>query len=166
MTDLRLIRATESDLAFITATERHDGYEAVVGRWDEEKHRAALSDSRYAYFLGCIGFEPIGFVILRDWASSESVTLLKRIAVSNPGQGYGRHLLRAVIGEVFQKTDAHRLWLGVFPENLRARRAYEGVGFNSEGLARGSAFFGGVFRDELVMSILRTEWPPSNLRPR
>jgi hypothetical protein len=85
MTDLRLSRANETDLAFITATERRDGYNRVVGRWDEEQHRAALSDRRYAYFIGYIGVEPIGFVILRDWASSERVTLLKRIAVSNPG---------------------------------------------------------------------------------
>jgi hypothetical protein len=52
MTDLRLSRANETDLAFITATERRDGYDRVVGRWDEEQHRAALSDRRYAYFIG------------------------------------------------------------------------------------------------------------------
>jgi RimJ/RimL family protein N-acetyltransferase len=49
----------------------------------------------------------------------------------------------------------------VFPQNMRARRAYEAVGFVPEGIARGSAFFGGVYRDELVMSVLRTDWPPN-----
>jgi RimJ/RimL family protein N-acetyltransferase len=46
----------------------------------------------------------------------------------------------------------------VFPENARARRAYEAVGFRAEGVARGSAFFGGIYRDELIMAILRPEW--------
>ena len=59
---------------------------------------------------------------------------------------------------MFEQTDAWRLWLGLFPENIRARRAYEAVGFQAEGVARGRAFFGGVHRDELIMSLLRPEW--------
>jgi diamine N-acetyltransferase len=43
-------------------------------------------------------------------------------------------------------------------ENARARRAYVAVGFKAEGVARGSAFFGGAHRDELVMALLRPEW--------
>jgi diamine N-acetyltransferase len=68
-------------------------------------------------------------------------------------------LLRAVVDTIFHETDAHRVWLGVFPENARARRTYEAIGFKAEGVARGSAFFGGVHRDELIMAILRPEWP-------
>ncbi len=36
MINFRLARAAEHDLPFIMATERHEGYDAVVGRWDEE----------------------------------------------------------------------------------------------------------------------------------
>ncbi len=157
-TDVVLRRATPGDLPFVMSTERLDGYDAVVGRWDEERHRATLSDGRHAYFIGADATAPVGFVILRDWASPERVTLLKRIAVSRPGQGLGRALVRAAAARVFEETDAFRLWLGVFPENERARRAYEAAGFEAEGVARGSAYFGGVHRDELVMSILRPEW--------
>jgi len=63
-----------------------------------------------------------------------------------------------VVGAVFAETNAWRVWLGVFPENLRARRAYEAVGFKAEGVARGNAFFGDVHRDEPVMALLRPEW--------
>lgn len=157
MPQLLLTRATLTDLPYIMATERQDGYDALVGRWSEDKHREAFADRRHAYFLGQIDDEPIGFAILRDWASSERVTLVKRIAVSKPGRGLGRQLLGAVVERVFQETDAHRLWLGVFPENARARRAYEAVGFIPEGVARDSAFFGGLHRDELIMAILRTD---------
>ena len=59
---------------------------------------------------------------------------------------------------IFEQTSAYRVWLGVFPDNDRARRAYEAVGFQREGVARGNAFFGGIHRDELVMSILRPDW--------
>lgn len=63
-------------------------------------------------------------------------------------------------------TEAHRLWLGVFPENLRARLAYESAGFISEGVARGAAFFGGVQRDEMIMAILRADGAKASDRSR
>ena len=154
----RIERASKTDLPFIMATERMEGYDDFVGRWDEARHLAALDDAHHAYFLARDGATPLGFAIVRDWASAERVTCVKRIAVANPGSGLGRQLLREVVDRIFRDTDAHRVWLGVFPENERALRAYEAVGFKAEGVARGNAFFGGIYRDELIMAILRPEW--------
>jgi RimJ/RimL family protein N-acetyltransferase len=155
---LTLARADASAIPFVMATERTAGFEEFVGRWEEAQHRAALADGRHAYFIGSERAEPIGFVIVRDWASPERVTMIKRIAVSRPGQGYGRALLGQVVDAIFTETNAWRVWLGLYPENMRARRAYEAVGFTAEGIARGSAFFQGAHRDELVMAVLRPEW--------
>jgi RimJ/RimL family protein N-acetyltransferase len=154
----RLVRGTLDDLPFIMATERLPGYDALVGRWDEQRHRDAFVDGSHAYFVGFDGAAPGGFALLRHWNAPERVTLVRRLAVVSPGQGFGRVLLGAVAGRVFLDTDAYRLQIGLFPDNLRARRAYEAVGFRAEGISRGSAFFGGVHRDELVMSLLRPEW--------
>jgi len=156
--DFHLLRATADDLPFIMATERREGYDALVGHWDEPRHREALADGSHVYFIGVDGSVPVGFAILRHWASTERVTLVKRIAVVGPGQGHGRLLLAAIVDRVFSETAAYRLWISLFPDNHRARRAYEAVGFTAEGIARGSAFFNGVHRDELVMSQLRPEW--------
>ena len=158
MSTLVIIRADASAIPFVMATERIQGFDQFVGRWDEDRHRAAFADGRHVYFIGQMGGEPVGFVIVRDWAASERVSLIKRIAVCRPGQGYGRVLLTQVVDAIFKQTNAWRVWLGVFPENLRARRAYEAVGFKAEGVARGSAFFYSVHRDELVMAVLRPEW--------
>jgi diamine N-acetyltransferase len=155
---LNIIRADASAIPFVMATERTAGFEQFVGRWEEAQHRAALVDGRHAYFIGRDAAGPIGFVIVRDWAAPERVTLIKRIAVGRPGLGYGRALLTGVVDAVFRETNAWRVWLGVFPDNTRAQRAYEAVGFRAEGIARGTAFFGGVHRDELVMAVLRPEW--------
>jgi diamine N-acetyltransferase len=156
--NLKIERASKTDLPFVMATERTEGYDTLVGRWDEARHLAAIDDDHYAYFLAGDCATPVGFSIVRDWASPERVTCVKRIAVSSPGKGLGRWLLRAVVGVIFRDTDAHRVWLGVFPENERARKAYEAVGFQAEGVARGSAFFGGICRDELIMAVLKTGW--------
>ena len=155
---LEVYRGGEADLAYIMATERIAGFEDLVGRWEMTQRRTALADGRHAYFVARDGSQPIGFAILRDWASPERTTTLKRIAVSRPGIGYGKALLRRLVDLVFTDTEAYRLWLGVFPENVRARRAHEQVGFRAEGIARGSAYFGGLYRDEMVMAILRLDW--------
>jgi len=158
MSALSIVRGDASAIPFVMATERVAGFEELVGLWDEAQHLAALDDGRHVYFIGHAGAGPVGFVILRDWGSPERVTLIKRIAVSRPGLGHGRALLAKVLDAVFMETNAWRVWLGVFPENIRACRAYKAVGFQAEGVARGTAYFGGIHRDELVMAVLRPEW--------
>ena len=139
LSSLTIARADESAVPFVMATERTAGFDKFVGRWEEAQHRAALADGRHAYFIGRDGAEPVGFVIVRDWAAPERVTLIKRIIVARPGEGHGCVLLAAVLDAVFAETDAWRVWLGVLTDNTRARRAYEAVGFQAEGVARGSA---------------------------
>jgi len=153
-----VVRGDESTIPFIMATERIPGFENIVGRWDEARHHSALSDGRHAYFIARDCGAPVGFAILRDWNSPEHVTMLKRIAVRDPGRGFGRSLLRKVIDVAFEGTDVWRLWLGVFPGNIRTRRTYEALGFKAEGIARGCAFLCDFHRDELVMALLRPEW--------
>jgi diamine N-acetyltransferase len=155
---LTIARADACAIPFVMVTERTAGFEPFVGRWEEAQHRAALADGRHVYFIGCDGAEPIGFVIVRDWGSPERVTFIKRMAVTRPGLGHGRALLGQVVDAVFRETNAWRVWLSLYPDNTRARRAYEALGFQAEGIARGSAFFHGVHRDELVMAVLRPEW--------
>lgn len=155
---LVLVRGGPEHLPFIMATERGEGYEHLVGRWEEDRHLAALADGSHAYFVGHEGGRPLGFVLLRFWNAPERSTLVRRVAVAVPGQGDGPRLLSAAVDRVFEDTDAHRLSIGLFPDNLRARRAYERVGFVAEGIARGSALFHGTFRDELVMALLRPDW--------
>ncbi|AMY02958.1 hypothetical protein AB0V79_07290 [Mesorhizobium ciceri] len=55
--NFELVRAGENDLPFIMATERREGYDALVGRWDEARHRQALLDDAHAYFVGVDGSE-------------------------------------------------------------------------------------------------------------
>jgi RimJ/RimL family protein N-acetyltransferase len=162
----QLRRAVAADIPFIMATERLPGYEDLVGRWTEEEHRTALADRRYAYFIGEIESRTIGFVMVRDWDSADHVTLIKRIAVVEPGNGHGPLLLTHLVDRIFRDTSVHRICIGLYPHNTRARRAYESVGFKAEGISRGSAFFHGVHHDELVMALLRPDWPSDRVQLR
>src|SRR4051812_30267420 len=129
--NLTLRRGSQSDIPFVMATERLEGYGELVGRWEADKHLMALGDGRHAYFVALADGAPVGFAILRDWASPEQVTLVKRVAIARRGHGLGTAMTRALVAEVFATTDAHRLWIGTFPDNERARRAYEAAGFQA-----------------------------------
>ncbi len=155
---ITITRATEADVPFIMATERLPGYEAFIGRSDEEQHRGRLTQERFAHFIARNDGVPVGFAILRDWNSPDGITLLMRIAMAQPGQGHGKLFLCRLIDLVFTETACHRFWLGQFPDNLRARHVYESVGFTAEGIARGCVFLFGMHHDELILSILRPEW--------
>jgi RimJ/RimL family protein N-acetyltransferase len=155
---LQVVRATEADIAFIMATERIPGYEVFIGRWDHAQHAQALADGRHAYFLGRRSGRPVGFAIVRDWAAKHRVTYIKRVAASEAGQGVGRELVAGVVDAIFDQTEAYRVWLHTLALNERARRAYQAIGFQQEGVARASSFYQGEYRDELMMSVLRPEW--------
>lgn len=155
---LRLARPAADDIPFIMACERMEGYERLVGRSEESWHRAALAGDLYRYLLALNGDRAVGFAILRGWDAPDEIAHIKRIAVVEPGRGFGKAFLNLILDAVFGETRTYRLSLGLFPDNLRARRAYESAGFKAEGISRGSALFDGAHRDELVMAMLRPEW--------
>ena len=150
--------ANRADLDFVFATERLPGYDELVGRTGRVQHESFLEDGRHAYFLGEEAGRPVGFVIVRDWNAADGCSLVKRVAVTEPGRGIGRAMLAAVIDRVFADSPCYRLEIGLFPSNERARRTYEAAGFTVEGIARGRVFMGGAHHDEMVMSMLRPDW--------
>lgn len=83
---------------------------------------------------------------------------LKRIVVEQKGYGFGRETIRLVKEMVFDKFQAHRLWLDVMVHNIRAYNLYLSEGFIEEGILRESLKQGENFIDLRVMSILESEY--------
>lgn len=55
-----------------------------------------------------------------------------KFVMNNPeyrGKGYGKKMLQLAIKFAFEITDVQAVHLNVFPENTRAKRCYESVGF-------------------------------------
>lgn len=74
------------------------------------------------------------------------------------GKGYGTDAVNALVDFGFGELRLERIWLEVWTENQRARRAYEKAGFVHEGTARNDRYEGGRFTSSHVMSMLRDEW--------
>ena len=74
--------------------------------------------------------ELIGFFCYSvDLSNNEG--MLKFI-MNNPqyrGKGYGKEMLQLAVKYAFEITDVQAVQLNVFPENERAKRCYESVGF-------------------------------------
>jgi RimJ/RimL family protein N-acetyltransferase len=74
------------------------------------------------------------------------------------GRGFGRDAMRALLTYLFLDRNLHRVELTVIADNVRAIRAYDAIGFGTEGRLRGNRFVDGERVDELIMSILRPEF--------
>jgi RimJ/RimL family protein N-acetyltransferase len=66
--------------------------------------------------------------------------------------------VNALVDFGFGELRLERIWLEVWTENARARRAYEKAGFVYEATLRNDRYEGGRFTSGDVMSILRDEW--------
>jgi RimJ/RimL family protein N-acetyltransferase len=113
-------------------------------------------------FLICLldGERPIGEVSLMELDLRHGSAELG-IFIGEPdewGKGYGTDAVNALVDFGFGELRLERIWLNVWTENERARRAYVKSGFVHEGTLRNDRYEGGRFTSGHVMSILRDEW--------
>jgi RimJ/RimL family protein N-acetyltransferase len=83
------------------------------------------------------------------------------IMVGEPGDrghGHGTDVLLALVGFGFTSLRLERIWLDVYDFNPGARRVYERVGFQHEGIQRHALFREGRFVDVHRMAVLSGEW--------
>jgi RimJ/RimL family protein N-acetyltransferase len=73
-------------------------------------------------------------------------------------QGFGTETMYLLQRHGFETLNLNRIFLKVYADNLRAKRAYEKAGFIHEGTQREAVFKRGKFGDILVMSVLQREW--------
>ena len=82
------------------------------------------------------------------------------------GNGYGTEATRLMVAHAFETLGLHRIALTVFAFNERAKRSYEACGFTVEGRAREAIRRDGQWWDEILMSILASEWVPTRENSR
>jgi RimJ/RimL family protein N-acetyltransferase len=125
--------------------------------------RMAADQGKGAYvFTACLLADdrPIGDVVLFDLDLVNGSAGLG-IMIGEPGdrgRGHGTDMLEALVGFGFASLRLERIWLDVYDINPGARRVYERVGFQHEGVLRHAFFRDGRFVDAHMMSILSGEW--------
>ncbi|WP_329458118.1 GNAT family N-acetyltransferase [Streptomyces sp. NBC_01497] len=109
----------------------------------------------------------IGEAVLNEWnPGNESCNFRICLVPGTYGHGSGTEATRLIVGYGFEQLGPHRVSLGVYAFNPRARRVYEKVGFVAEGVLRDALFWQGRRVDAAVMSILAPEWFQHRGRPQ
>lgn len=101
----------------------------------------------------------VGNIVLDFNEVHESVFLQIYIGDSNcQGKGIGAKAMNLALNYIFVEKQKHRVHLKVFEDNVPAINLYEKLGFIKEGIERDSHKMHGVFRDQLLYSMLSREW--------
>ncbi len=74
--------------------------------------------------------------------------------------GYGTEVMRLLLRHAFETLNLNRIFLRVDAGNLGGIHAYLKAGFVQEATLRQAIFRDGKYCDDLVMSVLRSEWTP------
>lgn len=133
---LLLRKGSSTDIPWIRSVETAISNRRFIGTFSDLEHGQNLVDPDYLYFVLEKDAAPVAFAILRGAAGSDRVIEIKRIATSNPGNGFGRDLLLALIRLVFLERNDRRIWLDVVGTNERAKHLYRSLHFTREGMLR------------------------------
>jgi diamine N-acetyltransferase len=154
-----LRRATAGDIPFIMATERLPGYDVLVGCFEEDVHRANLADDNWLYFIGLDASGTAqGFAVLQNRHDGDGSEFLRRVAVANPGRGFGKPFLSALLDWIFTHSDNLSCHLHVRHGNDRARHVYRALGFEDVGPDNGAP-------GERNMVLTRAAWTAGRSKP-
>lgn len=74
------------------------------------------------------------------------------------GQGYGYEAVCKLLDMGFGELGFHRIWLRVLEHNHKAIQCYKKAGFVQEGICREESLRQGSFKNQLQMSLLKSEW--------
>lgn len=74
------------------------------------------------------------------------------------GKAYGTEAMKLLLNYGFNTLNLNRIDLKVNDFNSRAIKCYQKLGFIEEGRMRQSCFRNGEYHDQIIMSILRSEW--------
>ncbi|MBB6568469.1 GNAT family N-acetyltransferase [Kribbella sandramycini] len=103
--------------------------------------------------------ETVGEAVLNDWdPDNSSCNFRIMIGPAGQGRGLGTEATQLIVGHGIEALGLHRISLGVYAFNPRAQRAYEKAGFVVEGVCRDALRWDGEWVDEVVMSVLATDW--------
>jgi RimJ/RimL family protein N-acetyltransferase len=161
MQDPEVGRLTDSPAVEPWDDEAEDRFRTWYGTRHEQRDRLDLAVIEQT--TGAC----VGEVVLNQWdAGNRSCNFRILLAAAGQDRGLGTEATRLIVGYGFEELGLHRISLGVFSFNPRARRAYEKAGFVMEGVRRDAYLSDGVWVDDIVMSILAPEWEIHRGRPQ
>ena len=73
-------------------------------------------------------------------------------------KGYGTEAIKLMVKFAFEEKNAHRVYLHVLADNIRAYNCYKKIGFKKFGRERESGYYHGHYVDIIGMDMLKKEY--------
>jgi len=155
---IRLQKTTPEDITVVMEMENHADNREFVTQNTMERHLAIIAgtDEEHLNVMD-ENNKIIGYVILVGLENPNKTIELRRLVIAEKGKGYGRETLRLIKKYCFDQLGAHRLYLDVVEDNLRAQNLYRSEGFVLEGLLREAHKTDNGYKNLLMLSILEHE---------
>lgn len=156
---IRLRSTCSDDLDFVLAAENHAENIPYIRQWQRRRHEDAIASDDEAHFIiETDASHAVGYAILQDLTSPDGCLMLRRLVITEKGQGYGKQALQLLMQQAFEVHGAHRLWLDVKTDNHRAKTLYTQAGFVHEGCLRESMKNSTGYSSMDIMGLLHPEY--------
>lgn len=156
---LRVLRAQQGDIEDIIALESHRENRDYlwIGTYEEHKNEIADPNHELVLFEEKESGKHVGYALNRlDFASEKWE--LRRIAISDKRNGYGKEVMNGFFKFAFEKLNMNRFWLDVYPDNGIGIKLYEGLGMHCDGTLRQNYKSERGYLDQIIYSILHQEY--------
>ncbi len=93
-----------------------------------------------------------------DTISRKAELRMKIFESQQRGKGIGTEALTQLLAFGFKDINLHKIWLRVLADNLAGIKLYQKAGFMTEGKLREDIYIKGIYKDIVVMSLLKSEY--------
>lgn len=156
---LFITEAVESEINTVIAMESHKDNRDFLWVGTYEEHKAEIEDKNHQLlvFKRKEDWAIIGYALIRFDFKSE-VLELRRIAISEKSNGYGREAILALLKSAFEERNINRFWLDVYPDNTIGIQLYTKLGMHCDGVLRQNYKAERGYLDQIIYSMLRSEY--------
>lgn len=156
---LFIVEAVADEIDAIIQLERHRDNKDFIWIGTYEEHKAEIADENHLLlvFKRKEDSAIVGYSLIRMDFKSE-VFELRRIAVSEKRNGYGKEAMLALFRYAFEEKNMNRFWLDVYPDNVIGIHLYEGLGMRRDGVLRQNYKSERGYLDQIIYSMLKSEY--------
>lgn len=151
--------AKEGEIDTIMSIENHDENKKFIWQGSYEEHLREINDE--TSMLLTIREKETGYITgycLVRLSHKFDAFELRRLAIINKGQGFGKEALLGIIKYCFETLEMNRFWLDVYPFNRIGVNLYESIGMYCEGTLRQSYKDERGYHDQIIFSLLKEEY--------
>lgn len=146
----------DKEVARLTGCKEKFSKEEVVSFF----MKSLEEDDRYFFLIIAPNGEIIGESVVNeiDWDLRCANFRIGLYRQTERGKGIGTWATEITRDFAFEELKLHRLELDVYSFNPRAEKVYLKAGFKREGVLRDAILDGDKYADDIIMSILESEW--------